>query len=484
MADEVILLDYWPSAFGMRTRIALEEKNIKYDHREQDLFNKSQILLETNPVHKKIPVLIHNGKPVCESLIQVEYIDETWPGETPLLPSDPYQRAEAKFWGDFIDKKVSGPTWVLWGGKGEAQEAGKKEFIDVLKTLETELGDKTYFGGESFGYVDIALIGFYSWFDAYEKFANFSIEAECPKVIAWAKRCLKRESVAKSLPDSDKITKYIPELKKRLDSITKCKHPKSKYTRTAIGETCTTPTHYAVLSIDGSSHNPLYGPITGTTVKECGCARFTHYYVTAAPPSHYAVSSIDGFSQSGLCDLHTGPSADCLFRSLSVTTCWARHGNVEFRVLKPIKPSLLSSNLIFLSASLEAKLELEIHLVSSVSLVGYKADRTCFSAKSSQIGLRTLNVVYGSGASHLKFLLVNILTASNRCFNVVFDYQLFFRTIAMETKMEFLFGSLHFAERDSPLYGSISSCIALFFSFVLPLSMTLGLSTSFIIVAL
>nr|VDC65928.1 unnamed protein product [Brassica rapa] len=216
MAEEVILLDFWASMFGMRTRIALEEKKVKFDYREQDLWNKGSLLLEMNPIHKKIPVLIHNGKPVCESLIQVEYIDETWPRENPFLPSDPYQRAHAKFWADFIDKKVSGPTWVLWGGKGEEQEAGKKEFIEVLKTLETELGDKAYFGGETFGYVDIALIGFYCWFDAYEKFANFSIEAECPKVIAWAKRCLKRESVAKSLPDPDKITKYVPELKKRL----------------------------------------------------------------------------------------------------------------------------------------------------------------------------------------------------------------------------------------------------------------------------
>lgn len=106
MADEVILLDFWPSMFGMRTRIALEEKNVIFDYREQDLWNKSPILLEMNPVHKKIPVLIHNGKPVCESLIQMEYIDEVWPSKTPLLPSDPYKRAHAKFWGDFIDKKV------------------------------------------------------------------------------------------------------------------------------------------------------------------------------------------------------------------------------------------------------------------------------------------------------------------------------------------------------------------------------------------
>src|SRR5690606_33578049 len=54
----------------------------------------------------------------------------------------------------------------------------------------------------------------------------------------------------------------------------------------------------------------------------------------------------------------------------------------------------------------------------------------CSSALSSQIGLCSLNVAYGSGASHLKFLPVNIATWSYRCFNVVFDYQLFERTIA------------------------------------------------------
>ncbi|KAF2589554.1 hypothetical protein F2Q70_00041586 [Brassica cretica] len=215
MVDEVILLDYWPSMFGVRTRIALEEKNIKIDYIEQDLCNKNALLLEMNPVHKKIPVLIHNGKPVCESLIQVEYIDETWPRENPILPSDPYQRAQARFWGDFIDKMLPGLGKLMWGVKGEEQEAGKKEFVEMLKMLESELGDRTYFGGETFGYVDIALIGFYGWFDAFEKYGNFSIEAECPKIIAWAKRCVKRDSVAKSLPDSEKVTELVPELKKK-----------------------------------------------------------------------------------------------------------------------------------------------------------------------------------------------------------------------------------------------------------------------------
>ncbi|XWS58964.1 hypothetical protein CRYUN_Cryun08bG0079400 [Craigia yunnanensis] len=57
-----------------------------------------------NPLHRKIPVLIHNGKSICESLIIVQYIDEVWSHRSPLLPSDPYQRSQALFWADYIDK--------------------------------------------------------------------------------------------------------------------------------------------------------------------------------------------------------------------------------------------------------------------------------------------------------------------------------------------------------------------------------------------
>lgn len=215
MADEVILLDYWVSPFGMRVRIALAEKGIKHEYREEDLRNKSPLLLQMNPVHKKIPVLIHNGKSICESLIAVQYIDEVWTEKSPLLPSDPYQRSQARFWADYVDKKIYEVGRNLWTKKGEEQEAAKKEFIEALKLLEQELGDKTYFGGDKIGFVDVALIPFYTWFKGYETFGNINVEKECPKFIAWAKRCMQVESISKSLPDQDKVYGFIVEIRKK-----------------------------------------------------------------------------------------------------------------------------------------------------------------------------------------------------------------------------------------------------------------------------
>ncbi|TYJ39386.1 hypothetical protein E1A91_A04G066500v1 [Gossypium mustelinum] len=164
--EEVVLLDFFPSPFGMRVRIALAEKGIKYENKEEDLRNKSDLLLKTNRIHKKIPVLIHNES-----------------------------------------RKV-------WATKGEEQESAKKEFIGCLKLLEGGLGNKAYFGGENLGYIDVVLVPFYSWFYAYEKCRNFSIDTECPKLIAWAKRCMEKSSVSKSLPDQDKIYGFVLHLKK------------------------------------------------------------------------------------------------------------------------------------------------------------------------------------------------------------------------------------------------------------------------------
>ncbi|XP_020204528.1 probable glutathione S-transferase parC [Cajanus cajan] len=207
MGEEVVLLDFQPSMFGMRVRIALAEKGVEYVYKEENLRNKSPLLLKNNPIHKKIPVLIHNGKSICESLNIVEYIDEFWKDKAPLLPFDPYDRAQARFWADFIDKKVHEDGRGIWASKVDQHEKAQKELKGSLKQLEEVLGDKPYFGGDSFGFLDVALIPFHQWFYAYEKVGSFKLD--CPKLIGWAKRCLQRESVSTSLASEKDIYEFV-----------------------------------------------------------------------------------------------------------------------------------------------------------------------------------------------------------------------------------------------------------------------------------
>ena len=105
MAEGVKVFRTWSSPFAFRVVWALQMKGVPFENIYEDLSEKSSLLLHYNPIHKKVPVLVHNGKPLAESLVILEYIEETWK-QTPLLPEDPYKRATARFWARFGDDQV------------------------------------------------------------------------------------------------------------------------------------------------------------------------------------------------------------------------------------------------------------------------------------------------------------------------------------------------------------------------------------------
>jgi glutathione S-transferase len=108
--EALTLLGVWQSPYAIRARLALNLKGLAYCYaEEEDLFgDKSDLLRRFNPVHKKVPVLIHDGRPVCESQNISEYLDEVFPDCGPrLLPADPYDRAVARFWASYVDDKVT-----------------------------------------------------------------------------------------------------------------------------------------------------------------------------------------------------------------------------------------------------------------------------------------------------------------------------------------------------------------------------------------
>ncbi|KAH9707070.1 glutathione S-transferase U19 [Citrus sinensis] len=147
---DVVLLDCWASPFCLRAKVALAEKGVEYE-----------------------------------------------------------ARAENLFWADFIDKKVFDAVCNTWKSKGEVPETAKNEFIEILKQLEGALGEKDFFGEDSFGFVDVIAIPLTCWFYAVEKFGGFNVENECPKFSAWMNKCMQRETVARILPDPEKVTNLL-----------------------------------------------------------------------------------------------------------------------------------------------------------------------------------------------------------------------------------------------------------------------------------
>ncbi|KAJ9549124.1 hypothetical protein OSB04_021667 [Centaurea solstitialis] len=220
--SEIKLLGTAISPFVNRVQFVLNLKSIEYEFFEENLACKSELLLTSNPIYKKVPVLLHAKKsPICESLVIIEFLDEIRPDVHQVLSSNPVERADNRFWANYIDNKffpLYGELSLTLGKDGK--EAIKERIVEGSMLLEGAFvklsNGKAYFGGDDLGYLDVVLGCFLAWTKFVEKNNKFKIfdEGRTPRLMEWAKRILSHKAVKDVIPGNEAIVNFYIVLQK------------------------------------------------------------------------------------------------------------------------------------------------------------------------------------------------------------------------------------------------------------------------------
>jgi glutathione S-transferase len=190
-----------------RSRIVLIEKGLPHDLELIELANKPAWFLEVSPMGR-VPVLLLDGRPVFESMVINELLNELYP-EPPLFPADPVARAEGRGWIVFANDVAmpAGGAAMLalaGGAQGDALAKPLGALRDALGKIERKLADGggPFFLGRDFSLVDASYAPFLRRWRMAEGWGapEARLLASFPGVSAWAQAMLTRPSVAAAEP--------------------------------------------------------------------------------------------------------------------------------------------------------------------------------------------------------------------------------------------------------------------------------------------
>ncbi|WOL16384.1 hypothetical protein Cni_G25171 [Canna indica] len=250
------LLGSWADSHTHRVQLALKLKGLEFEYQEEDFLSPSPDLLHHNPVYKKVPVLLHDGRAVLDSVIALQFIDEAWPAaaDAPLMPADPFDRAAVRFWCHFADDKLGPAVGLVFSSSGEGQKAAVEQVHENLKLLEGELREgafkgRRFFGGDRIGLLDIVLgCGSY-WLAVFEEVMEVKlVDPEAfPFFSAWLREFEEQKEVKETIPAIDKLLEYARGIRQMMLSMG------SATAATANGATTSATGNASVDAVDSSS---------------------------------------------------------------------------------------------------------------------------------------------------------------------------------------------------------------------------------------
>ena len=162
------LYSAWYCPFAQRAWMAVVYKGIDFDLIEVDPYDSTQWWLEISRGAGLVPVVVQgNGEGSDTTIIEsnriLEYLEDYYPEKTPIFSDKPNQRAEQKFWMDYVGNKIT-PYFYRFLKTPEAgakQDESRDRMLEGLVTMTRAMSNEgPYFSGDQLGAVDIALFPF------------------------------------------------------------------------------------------------------------------------------------------------------------------------------------------------------------------------------------------------------------------------------------------------------------------------------------
>ena len=205
--------------YAHRSRLALLEKGVAFEHIEIDLANKSERFLAVSP-YGKVPALFHDGKTIYESVIINEYLDEVFP-DPPLMPESYAFRAKARIWTHYCNEYFTPDLYAVIRNRepGKHAELAAKA-AERLRFVEREAfgklsGEGPYWFGSQVSLTDLAWYPYFERLPAWTHYRGFDIPDDCPRLAAWARAMADRPSVRQIANDAayyiDSYKRYAGE---------------------------------------------------------------------------------------------------------------------------------------------------------------------------------------------------------------------------------------------------------------------------------
>jgi glutathione S-transferase len=181
----LVLYDAARCPYCARVRIVLAEKGVELEVVEIDLSDRPAWIYEKNPTGR-VPVLEEDERPLPESAVIMEFLEERYP-EPPLLPLDPADRAAVRLL-IFRDDDLTDPYYSFRRG----EEGAREQLDEALGRFDALLGERSYLGGMEYGLADIALV---PWFLRARDMLGVELDG-FPALSDWLARLEERPAIA------------------------------------------------------------------------------------------------------------------------------------------------------------------------------------------------------------------------------------------------------------------------------------------------